>query len=41
LPATSFDNCVSHNFSGEEKAAHNSTSKRAWQTESTVAEILL
>jgi hypothetical protein len=35
LPATSSDDCVSHSFSGEKRAAHNSTDVQAWQTEST------
>jgi hypothetical protein len=37
LPATSSDDCVIHSFSGGEEAAHNSTSKRAWQTETPEA----
>jgi hypothetical protein len=34
LPATGFDDCVSHRFLWGEKDAHNPTSMRGWQTQS-------
>jgi hypothetical protein len=34
LPASSFDNCVSHKLSEGRKAAQDSTGRRFWQTQS-------
>jgi hypothetical protein len=36
LPATSPDDCVSHSFSGGEKAVQNPIDRRSWQTESAI-----
>jgi hypothetical protein len=41
LPASGFNDCVSHNRLGEKKAVQTSTGRRSWQTQSSLAETAL